>query len=44
MRYAEAGYNLEIDLATGSIERVETDPKLTCPRRLRKSPKTRKED
>ena len=29
MRYAEAGYNLEIDLATGSIERVETDPKLT---------------
>jgi aldehyde:ferredoxin oxidoreductase len=29
MRYAEAGYNLEIDLATGNIERVETDPKLT---------------
>jgi len=28
MRYAEAGYNLEIDLATGNIERVETDPKL----------------
>ena len=28
MRYAETGYNLEIDLATGSIERVETDPKL----------------
>ncbi|KUO78497.1 MAG: aldehyde dehydrogenase [Desulfosporosinus sp. BRH_c37] len=29
MRYAETGYNLEIDLATGNIERVETDPKLT---------------
>lgn len=29
MRYAEAGYNLEIDLATGNIERVETDPKVT---------------
>jgi benzoyl-CoA reductase subunit BamB len=29
MRYAEAGYNLEIDLSRGSIERVETDPKLT---------------
>ncbi|MDD5177560.1 MAG: aldehyde ferredoxin oxidoreductase C-terminal domain-containing protein [Sterolibacterium sp.] len=29
MRYAEAGYNLEIDLATGNIERVETDPKMT---------------
>ena len=28
MRYAEAGYYLEIDLATGNIERVETDPKL----------------
>jgi aldehyde:ferredoxin oxidoreductase len=28
MRYAEAGYNLEIDLATGNIERVETDPRL----------------
>ena len=28
MRYAETGYNLEIDLTTGSIERVETDPKL----------------
>lgn len=26
MRYAETGYNLEIDLATGNIERVETDP------------------
>lgn len=29
MRYAETGYNLEIDLSTGNIERVETDPKLT---------------
>jgi len=29
MRYAEAGYNLEIDLSRGNIERVETDPKLT---------------
>ncbi len=28
MRYAEVGYNLEIDLATGNIERVETDPKM----------------
>ncbi len=28
MRYAEAGYYLEVDLATGNIERVETDPKL----------------
>jgi aldehyde:ferredoxin oxidoreductase len=28
MRYAETGYNLEIDLATGNIERVATDPKL----------------
>jgi aldehyde:ferredoxin oxidoreductase len=27
MRYAETGYNLEIDLARGNIERVETDPK-----------------
>ena len=26
MRYGEVGYNLEIDLATGNIERVETDP------------------
>jgi aldehyde:ferredoxin oxidoreductase len=26
MRYAETGYNLEIDLATRNIERVETDP------------------
>jgi aldehyde:ferredoxin oxidoreductase len=29
MRYAETGYNLEIDLATGNIEKVETDPKIT---------------
>ncbi|MEN6617328.1 MAG: aldehyde ferredoxin oxidoreductase C-terminal domain-containing protein [Syntrophorhabdus sp.] len=28
MRYGEIGYNLEIDLATGNIERVETDPKM----------------
>jgi aldehyde:ferredoxin oxidoreductase len=29
MRYAETGYNLEIDLSRGNIQRVETDPKLT---------------
>jgi benzoyl-CoA reductase subunit BamB len=29
MRYAETGYNLEIDLTRGNIERVETDPKST---------------
>lgn len=29
MRYAETGYNLEIDLTRGNIEKVETDPKLT---------------
>jgi benzoyl-CoA reductase subunit BamB len=29
MRYAETGFNLEIDLTRGSIERVPTDPKLT---------------
>ena len=29
MRYAEAGFNLEVDLARGSIERVATDPRLT---------------
>jgi aldehyde:ferredoxin oxidoreductase len=28
MRYAETGYNLEVDLSTGNIEKVETDPKL----------------
>ena len=26
MRYAETGYNLEVDLSNGNIERVETDP------------------
>ncbi|MDY6974021.1 MAG: aldehyde ferredoxin oxidoreductase N-terminal domain-containing protein, partial [Thermodesulfobacteriota bacterium] len=29
MRYAETGFNLEIDLSRGGIERVETDPGLT---------------
>src|SRR5512136_2850918 len=29
MRYAETGYNLEIDLSRGNIERVATDPQLT---------------
>jgi benzoyl-CoA reductase subunit BamB len=29
MRYAETGFNLEIDLSRGSIDRVETDPKST---------------
>ena len=29
MRYAETGFDLEIDLSRGSIERVETDPRLT---------------
>ncbi len=29
MRYAETGYNLEIDLTTGNVERVESDPKMT---------------
>jgi benzoyl-CoA reductase subunit BamB len=29
MRYAETGFNLEVDLSRGSIERVETDPKMT---------------
>ena len=29
MRYGEAGFNLEIDLSRGNVERVETDPKLT---------------
>jgi aldehyde:ferredoxin oxidoreductase len=29
MRYAETGFNLEIDLTRGSIERVETDSRLT---------------
>ena len=29
MRYAETGYDLEVDLTTGNIERVESDPELT---------------
>src|SRR3990172_8536566 len=29
MRYAETGVNLEIDLSRGSIEKEETDPRLT---------------
>jgi benzoyl-CoA reductase subunit BamB len=29
MRYAETGFNLEIDLTRGSIERIATDPRLT---------------
>jgi benzoyl-CoA reductase subunit BamB len=29
MRYAETGYNLEIDLSRGNVERVESDPKDT---------------
>lgn len=29
MRYAETGYNLEVDLSKGSIDRVETDPRDT---------------
>jgi benzoyl-CoA reductase subunit BamB len=29
MRYAETGFNLEIDLSRGNIERVETDQRLT---------------
>jgi benzoyl-CoA reductase subunit BamB len=29
MRYAETGFNLEIDLSRGNIEKVPTDPKLT---------------
>ncbi len=29
MRYGETGYNLEIDLSRGNIERAETDPRLT---------------
>ncbi|RJR35101.1 MAG: aldehyde dehydrogenase [Desulfobacteraceae bacterium] len=28
MRYAETGFNLEIDLTRGSVERVATDPRL----------------
>ncbi|MBI5499942.1 MAG: aldehyde dehydrogenase [Deltaproteobacteria bacterium] len=29
MRFAETGYNLEVDLSTGNVERVETDPRWT---------------
>jgi benzoyl-CoA reductase subunit BamB len=29
MRYAETGFDLEIDLTRGNIERVQTDPRLT---------------
>lgn len=29
MRYAETGYNLEIDLSRGTVAKVETDPRLT---------------
>jgi len=29
MRYAETGFNLEVDLTRGNIERVATDPRLT---------------
>ncbi len=29
MRYAETGFNLEIDLSRGNVERVETDPRWT---------------
>jgi aldehyde:ferredoxin oxidoreductase len=29
MRFSETGFNLEIDLSTGNVERVETDPRLT---------------
>ena len=29
MRYAETGFNLEVDLSRGSVDRVETDPGLT---------------
>jgi benzoyl-CoA reductase subunit BamB len=30
MRYAETGFNLEVDLTRGNIERVPTDPRLTA--------------
>ena len=29
MRYAETGFNLEVDLSRGSVEREQTDPELT---------------
>jgi benzoyl-CoA reductase subunit BamB len=30
MRFAETGFNLEVDLSTGNVERVETDPRLSA--------------
>lgn len=30
MRYAETGFNLEIDLSRGRVEKVESDPELTA--------------
>ncbi|HEY3355002.1 MAG TPA: aldehyde ferredoxin oxidoreductase N-terminal domain-containing protein [Polyangia bacterium] len=30
MRFAETGFNLEVDLSTGNVEKVETDPRLTA--------------
>ena len=30
MRYAETGFNLEVNLTRGSVERVPTDPRLTA--------------
>ncbi|MCX7169994.1 MAG: aldehyde dehydrogenase, partial [Proteobacteria bacterium] len=30
MRYAETGFDLEIDLSRGSIEKVATDPNLSA--------------
>jgi aldehyde:ferredoxin oxidoreductase len=30
MRYAETGFNLEVDLTRGNIERLRTDPELTA--------------
>ncbi|MBI4293106.1 MAG: hypothetical protein HY661_16660, partial [Betaproteobacteria bacterium] len=29
MRYADTGFDLEVDLSRGSIDRVENDPRLT---------------
>ncbi|WP_243374832.1 aldehyde ferredoxin oxidoreductase N-terminal domain-containing protein [Geotalea sp. SG265] len=29
MRYAETGYNLEVDLTRGTVKRVQSDPRLT---------------
>ncbi|GAG80274.1 unnamed protein product, partial [marine sediment metagenome] len=30
MRYAETGFQLEVDLSKGSIDKVETDPRDTA--------------